>query len=234
MSFYEKIEERVLKDQNIEVLKTISYEAKIKISKEDIKKVEEKLKQLGFQKSQERIEKDIVVSSQASNCLKLKEEYGSKKEFLLISNKKISDAAKLTYIIKFLSQDIYRWTFEKLLETLERETLLPKSIEEMLINLTKGDKNNIDTSQLREVRVAKIEKRRIVFYNYSKESCVSFDLDVIKKEKGQAIRLGDFIELSAKSKGELDFLLQQFKNFGLVTLLHYYEMENDFSKKIRS
>jgi hypothetical protein len=233
MSFYEKIEEGVLKDQNIEVLKTISYEAKIKISKQDIEKIEGRLRELGFQEMEERIEKDVVVFSQGSNSLKLKKELGkNKEELLLIFNKKISSETKQSFIIKFSGQNVYEWTFEKLLETVERETTLPKGIKEIL-NLTLANKNNIHTDKLQQVKIVKVEKRRIVFYDSTKMRSVSFDLGVIKKEMGRTIHLGDFIELSANSKEELAFLIQQFKDLGQVSFLHYYEMKNEFSQNIR-
>jgi adenylate cyclase class IV len=194
----------ILKDP-IETKKMISYEAKIKISLQDIEKIEERLKRLGFQKDEERLEKDITISSSSSDeyIFKIKEAENNESRILLVFIKNINERTKLTLLTKAPIQNIYGWVFEKLKETLEKER--PAGIV-----------------------ITEIEKRRISFYNPNNMNSVTIDLDVLKKEGGQIIHLGNFLELTTHKENELDFLIQQFKDFGEVTYIHYYKMKNGF------
>jgi adenylate cyclase class IV len=191
----------------------ISYEAKIKISKQDIEKIEEKLKQLGFQKEEERLERDIIVSSPKDEyyTFKLKEAKNNRSRILEVFSKSINEKAKYTTIVLVPEEEkekgVFEWIIKKLWETLERE----------------GSTDFV---------VTKIEKRRIAF-NKGGEMSVTIDLDVIKKENDQATHLGSFIEITTYKEEDLDFLLQQFKDFGEITFTHYYKMENNFGKNIR-
>jgi len=194
----------ILKDP-IETKKMISYEAKIKISLQDIEKIEERLKRLGFQKDEERLEKDITISSSSSDeyIFKIKEAENNESRILLVFIKNINERTKLTLLTKAPIQNIYGWVFEKLKETLEKER--PAGIV-----------------------ITEIEKRRISFYNPNNMNSVTIDLDVLKKDGGQIIHLGNFLELTTHKEDELDFLIQQFKDFGEVTYTHYYKMKNGF------
>jgi len=208
--FMERFGENVwiLKDP-IETKKMISYEAKIKISLQDIKKIEEKLGQLGFQKEEERLEKDITISSPSTDeyIFKIKEAENNESRILLVFIRNINEKAKLTLLTKAPTQNIYGWVFEKLKETLEKE-------------------------HHAGIVITKIEKRRVSFYNPNNMNSVTIDLDVLKKENGQIIPLGNFLELTTHKEDELDFLLQQFKDFGEVTYTHYYKMKNGFSQHL--
>jgi len=199
----------ILKDP-IETKKMISYEAKIKISKQDIEKIEERLKQLGFQKEEERLEKDITISSSSNDeyIFKIKEAENNESRILLVFIRNLNEKAKLTLLTKAPVQNIYGWVFEKLKETLEKEN-------------SAG------------IIITEIEKRRISFYNPKNTNSVSIDLDVLKKGMGQTIHLGDFIEVTTHREEEIDPLLQQFKDFGEVTFTHYYKIKNDFVQNIR-
>jgi adenylate cyclase class IV len=195
----------------IEIKVITSYEAKIKISKQNIEKIEEKLKQLGFQKEEERLEKDIIVSSpKGGDIFKLKEAENNKSRILEVFTKNINEKAKHTAIILIPEEEkeksVFEWVIKKFWGTLERE-------------------------KPTDVVITKIEKRRISFKGEGMS--VSVDLDVIKKRDCQSIYLGSFIEITTYKEGDLNFLLQQFKDFGEITFTHYYEMENNFSQNIR-
>jgi hypothetical protein len=121
----------------------------------------------------------------------------------LVFIKNINERTNLTLLTKAPIQNIYGWVFEKLKETLEKER--PAGIV-----------------------ITEIEKRRISFYNPNNMNSVTIDLDVLKKDGGQIIHLGNFLELTTHKEDELDFLIQQFKDFGEVTYTHYYKMKNGF------
>jgi hypothetical protein len=221
--FYEKTQNIMFKDQSIEVVKSIFYEAKIKIQKSSIEQIEKKLEQLGFKKEESRVERDIVVFSDDQHYLKIKEKEEEKeKSILLIFNKEMSNKSKQTLFVKFPKESIYGRIFEKLIKNFATADVSQKTSEN----------TNIDWSD--QLKVVRIEKIRISFYNLQKGAFISIDLDVVKKENEKTTYLGNFIEITTNSEDELTFFLQQFREFGEVTFTHYYKMKNGFFQSIRN
>jgi len=215
--FYEKTQNIIFKDESVEVVKSISYEAKIKIQKSSIGQIEKKLEQLGFKKGESRVEKDIVVFSDDQHYLKIKEkEEEREKSLLLIFDKKISNKSRQTFFVKFPKGSIYGRIFEKFIKTFDTTDIFQENF---------GD-TNID--RLDKLKVVRIEKIRTPFYNLQKGASIVIDLDVVKKENEKITYLGNFIEITTNSEDELTSLLQQFREFGKIMFIHYYEMKNDF------
>jgi adenylate cyclase class IV len=213
----------MFKDQSIEVVKSIFYEAKIKIQKSSIEQIEKKLEQLGFKKEESIVERDIVIFSDDQHYLKIKEkEEGREKFLLLVFNKEISNKSRQTFFVKFPKGSIYRGIFEKFIKTFDTTDIFQENF---------GD-TNID--RLDKLKVVRIEKIRIPFYDLQKGASITIDLDVVKKENEKTIYLGNFIEITTNSEDELTFFLQQFREFGEVTFTHYYKMKNDFFKSVRN
>jgi len=209
---YKKMEKAVIKENenfDLEAFNGVFFERKIKIIQRKIENVVEKLHQLGFKGSINKIESEkdfIIFSSESSDFLRIREEKeDNKKILLLVFHKRIDNSKVSDFVIKVPEENFYGKIIKELIN------LIPKT----------------------ELKTVIIEKRRVLFYD-EKGNFISVDIDVKKEENGQIINLGNFIEITTNSKEEMERLLEEFKVFGQVTTNSYYEMQGDFVRNIRN